>query len=95
MASIPITSSSALGHEFLPELSCEGGPVGEAERAILRLMVKLPSGPAAGTSGLHVGHHPVDLGRVVLEGLWTGADVRPARCVEGPTSEAVAVKLWW
>ena len=94
MASILITSSSAFGHEFLPELSCKGRPVGEVEGAIPRLIVELPSGPAAGTSDLHVGHHPTDLGGVILKGLWTGADMRPARCVEGPTSEAVAVKLW-
>jgi len=36
----------------------------------------------------------MDLGGVILKGLWMGADVRPARCVEGLTSEAVAVKLW-
>ena len=53
--------------------------VEEAETAGFGLLLKLAGRPAVGVSGLHVGHGPNDLSRVVFKHFGTEADVGPAR----------------
>ena len=54
-------------------------PVEEAETAGFGLLLKFAGRPAVGASGLHVGHGPNDLSRVVFERFGTEADVGLAR----------------
>ena len=56
-------------------------------------MFKFVGHPAAGTSGLHVGHRPDDFGEIVFKGFWAKADVGSARCQEGLARGTVTIKL--
>jgi len=66
-------------HEVFSKFILEVVPVEEAETAGFRLLLKFAGRPAVGASGLHVGHGPNDLSRVVFERFGTEADVGPAR----------------
>jgi len=81
------------GQKIPSELFQEGGPVGKAETTVPRFAVKLPSRPAAGTSSRHVGHHLVNLGGIIREGLWVITNAGLAGGPKGHPGRAVAIEL--
>jgi len=81
------------GQEIPSELFREGGPVGKAETTTPRFAVKLTSRPVAGASSRHVGHHPVNLGGIIREGLRVITNAGPAGGPKGHPSRAVAIEL--
>jgi len=83
------------GQEISSELFQEGRPVGKAETTVPRFAVKLPSRPAAGASSHHVGHHPVNLGGIIREGLRVITNAGPVGGPKGHPGRAVAIELRW
>jgi len=81
------------GQEIPSELFREGRPVGKAETTVPRFAVKLLSCPAAGASSRHVGHHPVNLGGIIREGLRIITNAGPAGGPKGHPGRAVAIEL--
>jgi len=81
------------GQKIPSELFREGGLVGKAKTTVPRFAVKLPSRPAAGASSRHVGHHPVNLGGIIREGLQVITNAGPAGGPKGHPGGAVTIKL--
>jgi len=81
------------GHEVLPELIFEIGPVDETEVSGLHFVFEFAVRPAACTSGFHVGHCPDDLCKIAFEGFRAKADGGSAGRQECLTHGLVAIKL--
>jgi hypothetical protein len=80
-------------HKRFSELGCEVRPVGETKCAV-SLYAYLSVYPVTSASRNHVGHYETNLGGVVFEGFWMGADIGSTGVVKVTTSESVTVKVW-